>query len=198
MAQGGGAATRICVILLVFVLICSTWYVLCRIAFLTIYIYSHEQIIAVMPSSTSIRKKGRGAIYLKRLQNDRPNNVWLSWLKGCWRRSINEVISFNERFGKLHPSASYLSSTADIRKWRGLGKQDQLYILSQEQEWMSIQNIEAAVRMKSVQHQPPPELSQTQLFHSLYWMAIKGWTKIGSYVTINPANTRICIHMVPI
>jgi hypothetical protein len=37
---------------------------------------------------------------------------------------------------------------------------------------------------------------KAQLFCSLYWMAIKGWKRIGSYVTINPANVRICTHVV--
>jgi hypothetical protein len=88
----------------------------------------------VMSSSISIREKGWGAHYLKQLQTKNPELFDnLDW-RGVDSEIRNEIIPFNDRFGKLDPPTAYLVSTAKIRKWRRFGKQDQQYILSKEQE----------------------------------------------------------------
>ena len=57
----------------------------------------------------------------------------LNW-SGVGAEILVKLFPYNDRFGKLHPPATYLSSAERVRQWRKIGKGDQLHEIRRAEE----------------------------------------------------------------
>ena len=64
---------------------------------------------------------------------NKPRFEALNWT-GTSEETLVEFFPFNDKYGKLHPPATYLKCADDVRTWRKLGKGDQQHAIEVAEE----------------------------------------------------------------
>ena len=93
---------------------------------------------------------------------NKPRFEALNWT-GTSEDVLVEFFPFNNKYGKLHPPATYLTCADDVRTWRKLGKGDQQHAIEVAEEARQKEEKRSARRGSSRRRSREPTEQQQQV-----------------------------------